>query len=218
MTAAPNFARLHGRAHGRMGRPGLERAFVIADSKMYALPLTKGFRRRAASSNTSRPMLSHRSRPPYPFASILTIRRLAGAFTVCAGVALCLAQPALAQNHVEARSGPPAPVREAHECQVTRIVDGDTIDCAPFGRVRLIGMDTPEAGQEPFGDMATDALRERIPVGSVVELERDVEPVRIAEGSVSREDAADILRSQPGEGTPRAALPDMAQARTAPVS
>ena len=121
-------------------------------------------------------MFSHRKRPPCPFASIPTIRRLAGAFAVCIGVALCLATCARAQDRIEADGGPPAPVRETDSCEVTRIVDGDTIDCDPFGRIRLIGMDTPEAGQEPFGDLATEALRERIPVGTVVELERDVEP------------------------------------------
>jgi micrococcal nuclease len=73
------------------------------------------------------------------------------------------------------QGGPPAPVREPQPCQVTRIVDGDTIECAPFGRVRLIGMDTPEAGQEPFGDMATEALTNLIPTGTEVLLEPDVE-------------------------------------------
>ena len=58
---------------------------------------------------------------------------------------------------------------------MTRIVDGDTLHCAPFGSVRLIGIDSPESGQEPFGAVATEALAERVPVGSTVELERDVE-------------------------------------------
>ncbi len=49
------------------------------------------------------------------------------------------------------------------------------MECAPFGRVRLIGMDTPEAGQEPFGEMATRALRDLIPIGSEVALEPDLE-------------------------------------------
>lgn len=73
------------------------------------------------------------------------------------------------------QDGPRAPVRETESCEVTRIVDGDTMECAPFGRVRLIGMDTPEAGQEPFGEMATQALRELIPIGSEVALEPDLE-------------------------------------------
>jgi micrococcal nuclease len=71
--------------------------------------------------------------------------------------------------------GPATPVRSTESCEVTRIVDGDTIDCEPIGRIRLIGMDTPERTQQPFGGMATEALSGMIPVGSRVEFERDVE-------------------------------------------
>src|SRR5688572_27384658 len=52
-------------------------------------------------------------------------------------------------------SGPATPRRETSSCTVTRIVDGDTIECARVGRVRLIGMDTPESNQAPFGDQAS---------------------------------------------------------------
>jgi micrococcal nuclease len=55
------------------------------------------------------------------------------------------------------------------------VVDGDTIDCAPIGRVRLIGMDAPEADQGPFGERSTRALADLIPVGSDVAFEQDVE-------------------------------------------
>jgi micrococcal nuclease len=79
------------------------------------------------------------------------------------------------QTPFQLSGGPAAPVREPESCVVTRIVDGDTIDCAPFGRVRLIGMDTPEGGQQPFGDMATEALTHLIPAGTDVLLEPDVE-------------------------------------------
>ena len=72
-------------------------------------------------------------------------------------------------------NGPVEPVRLTQACDVTRIVDGDTIDCAPFGRIRLIGMDTPEADQAPFGELATQALASLIPVGSEVLIEPDVE-------------------------------------------
>lgn len=72
--------------------------------------------------------------------------------------------------------GPPEPVRTGMRCAVTRIVDGDTIDCDPIGRIRLIGVDSPEAGQEPFGDLATEALLEMLPLGSEVVMEPDVEP------------------------------------------
>ena len=71
--------------------------------------------------------------------------------------------------------GPSGPVRQPRACQVARIVDGDTIDCDPLGRIRLIGMDTPEADQDPFGDMATAYLAAIAPVGSQVGIEPDVE-------------------------------------------
>lgn len=72
-------------------------------------------------------------------------------------------------------SGPPEPIRATLVCTVQRIIDGDTIECAEVGRVRLIGMDTPEMSQEPYGALAAEALAELAPVGSRVELERDVE-------------------------------------------
>ena len=71
--------------------------------------------------------------------------------------------------------GPSEPVRLTEACEVTRIVDGDTIDCGAVGRVRLIGMDTPEADQAPFGLMATQTLASLISVGSEVLIEPDVE-------------------------------------------
>jgi micrococcal nuclease len=72
-------------------------------------------------------------------------------------------------------SGPRSPRRETSSCTVTRIVDGDTIDCARVGRVRLIGMDAPESNQRPFGGQATKALASLVRVGAEVRLEPDVE-------------------------------------------
>jgi micrococcal nuclease len=72
-------------------------------------------------------------------------------------------------------SGPPAPIRETSRCTIRQIIDGDTVECTEFGRVRLIGMDTPELSQEPYGTLATEALAALAPVGSRVELERDAE-------------------------------------------
>ncbi|MBI4542528.1 MAG: thermonuclease family protein [Gemmatimonadetes bacterium] len=77
---------------------------------------------------------------------------------------------------VLADSGPPAPVRETSACVVTRVVDGDTVDCEQVGRVRLIGIDTPERSQAPYGGRAAQALARLVPVGSSVQLELDVEP------------------------------------------
>jgi micrococcal nuclease len=72
-------------------------------------------------------------------------------------------------------SGPTEPRRETSSCTITRIVDGDTIDCARTGRVRLIGMDTPESNQRPYGAQASRALAALIPVGTEVRLESDVD-------------------------------------------
>jgi micrococcal nuclease len=72
--------------------------------------------------------------------------------------------------------GPSAPVRATSACRVTRVVDGDTLDCAPIGRIRLIGMDTPETDQAPFGEESARRLAELLPVGGDVGFEPDVEP------------------------------------------
>jgi micrococcal nuclease len=56
------------------------------------------------------------------------------------------------------------------------LVDGDTIDCEGVGRVRLIGMDTPERNQRPFGAQAAAALSQLMPRGSTVDFEPDIEP------------------------------------------
>ncbi len=65
---------------------------------------------------------------------------------------------------------------------VEYVVDGDTLDVVIDGkkeRVRLIGIDTPETKKkdtpiECFGPEASDHLRELLPVGTAVRLERDV--------------------------------------------
>jgi micrococcal nuclease len=68
-----------------------------------------------------------------------------------------------------------SPVGPVSECVVERIIDGDTIHCPPVGRVRLIGMDTPERGQQPFGPAATEALTAMTPIGSLIDVEFDVD-------------------------------------------
>jgi micrococcal nuclease len=65
---------------------------------------------------------------------------------------------------------------------VDYVVDGDTLDVLIDGkkeRVRLIGIDTPETKKkdtpvECFGPEASDHLRELLPAGTAVRLERDV--------------------------------------------
>ena len=73
-------------------------------------------------------------------------------------------------------AGPAAPVRRTRECIVTRIVDGDTLDCRDIGRIRLIGVDAPERSQRPFGAQAAQALAALAPPGSTVQVEPDFEP------------------------------------------
>ena len=72
-------------------------------------------------------------------------------------------------------AGPRHPVRATVPCTVTRIVDGDTIWCSGVGRIRLIGMDSPESDQGSFGAEATSALAALIPPGTEVQVEQDVE-------------------------------------------
>lgn len=66
---------------------------------------------------------------------------------------------------------PPRPESGLIECPLTRITDGDTIWCGSLGEVRLIGMDTPELDQKPFGAAASAALAALAPVATVLQLE-----------------------------------------------
>jgi micrococcal nuclease len=59
---------------------------------------------------------------------------------------------------------------------VTRIVDGDTLVCTGVGRIRLIGIDTPELSQGPHGQEAAAALAALAPPGARLHVETDVEP------------------------------------------
>lgn len=62
------------------------------------------------------------------------------------------------------------------DCVVRRISDGDSLRCQAGQRVRLIGIDSPEREQHPFGAQAQEALLRLIPPGTPVRLERDVAP------------------------------------------
>ncbi len=53
--------------------------------------------------------------------------------------------------------------------RVTEVYDGDTIFCAGLGRVRLIGIDTPERDEPGFAQ-ATEHTRKRV-LGKVVRLD-----------------------------------------------
>ena len=72
-------------------------------------------------------------------------------------------------------SGPTSPRRQTTTCTVIRITDGDGIVCDRIGRVRLIGMDTPELDQKPYGPQAAHALGALVGVGMEVQIEPDVQ-------------------------------------------
>jgi micrococcal nuclease len=64
--------------------------------------------------------------------------------------------------------------RPQTSCIVSRVADGDTFRCVDGRRVRLIGIDSPESQQQPYGARARSALLEMLPPGAVVRLETDV--------------------------------------------
>jgi micrococcal nuclease len=62
------------------------------------------------------------------------------------------------------------------DCIVARVADGDTFRCLDGRRVRLIGIDSPESQQQPYGGRARNALLRWLPPGAGVRLEADVAP------------------------------------------
>jgi len=71
-------------------------------------------------------------------------------------------------------SAPTAPVEPTRACILLSITDGDTVQCETLGSVRLIGVDSPERGQEPYGTAATAGLASLVPVRATIQLEMDV--------------------------------------------
>ena len=67
------------------------------------------------------------------------------------------------------RGGDKRRPKSGRRTRVTDVIDGDTVDTAKLGRVRLIGADTPEAG-ECHDDAATRFTRDRLS-GTVVRYE-----------------------------------------------
>jgi len=66
------------------------------------------------------------------------------------------------------------PVQQETHCVVRQVADGDTFYCRDGRKVRLIGIDSPEREQRPFGSTAQQALIRMLPTGSGVRLEHDV--------------------------------------------
>ena len=56
---------------------------------------------------------------------------------------------------------------------VERVVDGDTIALADGTRVRLVQIDTPEKGEECYGNEASALTRRLLPPGTEVRIEQD---------------------------------------------
>ena len=121
--------------------------------------------------------------------------RSSGAWAVATGGFLGLVllfggiSNAVSRNAEPASSGGPSSAsrgagRTDHDAtvEVTRVVDGDTIDSSPSvegrSRVRLIGMDTPEVyfGTQPYGKEASAFARRELD-GERVGLELDVQKI-----------------------------------------
>lgn len=83
--------------------------------------------------------------------------------------------PAWAPERYVSDGGPSAPATPPPTCRITRIVDGDTVHCDPLGRIRLIGIDSPEREQDVHFRAASDAIGDLIPVGTEVWAEEDRE-------------------------------------------
>src|SRR5947208_5192072 len=69
------------------------------------------------------------------------------------------------------------PLERSELVLVRAVLDGDTIDVATYGRVRLLGIDAPEVGRgfdtsAPFGKEARDRLT-RLVLHRWVRLEQD---------------------------------------------
>jgi micrococcal nuclease len=85
-------------------------------------------------------------------------------------LALGLASLALPANPASAQQ----PVQQKTRCVVRVVIDGDTFYCRDGRKVRLIGIDSPERSQRPFGSQAQEALLRILPIDSQVQLEYDV--------------------------------------------
>ncbi len=70
-------------------------------------------------------------------------------------------------------AGAQQPVQQEARCLVRQVADGDSFRCSDGRRVRLIGIDSPERDQRPFGSEAQHALLRLLPRGSGVTLEYD---------------------------------------------
>ena len=70
-------------------------------------------------------------------------------------------------------TGPDVPAAGLKDCVIVMLKDGDTIQCKVQGAVRLIGIDTPERDQAPFGTAATAGMAALLPKGVTVQISTD---------------------------------------------
>lgn len=132
----------------------------------------------------------------------------------CLNVIFWLIAPAAATECVIDRIDATAPI--AH------VYDGDTVQLGDGQRLRLIGIDTPELGRHGQPDqslaaMARDALRQRLPRGSVIRLRYDIERHdahgrRLAHGFFKEGDSASVWLLEQGLATLMIIPPDFLNA------
>jgi micrococcal nuclease len=70
-------------------------------------------------------------------------------------------------------SGPSVPASGLKDCVVVTLKDGDSLQCKAQGAVRLIGIDTPERDQVPFGTAATAGMAALLPAGVTIQISTD---------------------------------------------
>jgi micrococcal nuclease len=82
---------------------------------------------------------------------------------------------ALATTPVGCAARQQEPARQ-DDCIVAHVADGDSFRCADGRQVRLIGVDSPESQQRPYGERARNALLQLLRPAAAVRLESDVVP------------------------------------------
>jgi micrococcal nuclease len=95
--------------------------------------------------------------------AVMTLRNplvIGGVLLASAGLAAC--------------AGEDSPRGDAPGARVTRVIDGDTVEMERLGKVRLIGVNTPEKNR-CYDDAATRFTRDRLE-GQVVQYEMGEEP------------------------------------------
>jgi micrococcal nuclease len=123
-------------------------------------------------------------------------------FSAAIALTDCLAGNAREASVAPHRGPPPTPAAMAMRATVAHVVDGDTIIVmarARRTRVRLLGLDAPEAGRRPdcFGARATAGLRRLLPAGTAILVavdRRRADPYGRALGHVWRADGVFVNR------------------------